>query len=162
MKIFREYFLEFWIIVLSALIFYIFTIDLFIFNQFFLQTDYLTWLFYLLPIFLSLLLLSIALLIKNKSRLIKFILIILSNIYLFLSLFMVTGIYCENEKNLSSVHIGIVLLISALIFGLQFKNVFRTFPKWDIALVSLSTFVVLIDLFVTLLIFNLIYSNWSA
>ncbi len=156
MKIYIKYFLEFLVIVLLALIFYIFTIDLFIFNRFFLQFEYLTWLFYLLPIFLSFLLLIIAMVIKNKFRLLKFILIVLSNIYLFLSLFMITGIYCEDDKNLNLVHIGIVLLISALIFTLQFKNVFRTIPKWDMALVGLSTLAVLIDLFITFFIFNLI------
>lgn len=154
-----KFILELTLIVFIILLIYILSIDLVVFNRFFLRTDYLNWLFYLLPIFLSFLLLVVAVVFKNKSRILKLIFLTLSIIYFALSIFMITGVYCEEEKNLELAHILIVLLIAIVMAGIQYKKLLPSISKSDKLLVSLSTLIILAELYFNLFSYDLFYVN---
>ncbi|SDR66190.1 hypothetical protein SAMN04488552_0254 [Christiangramia echinicola] len=157
MSQYLKFILELILIVFIVLFFYVLTIDLFIFNRAFLEFAYLSWLFYLLPILLSLIFLLGAVFFKNY--LFKGILIVLSNSYLALSFFMILGVYCEEEKNLSSIHILIVILISLLLGGIHFKKLLPGLPRHYIFLVGFASIIVLADLYFTLISYDLFYVN---
>jgi len=154
-----RFILELVLIVFTILLIYISTIDLFIFNRVFLETEYISWLFYLLPVLLSFLFIAISIFLTKRFRLPKLIFITLSNIYLALSIFMITGVYCEEEKNLGIAHILIVLLISMVIVGIQFKKLLPSISKSDRLLVGLSTLIILAELYFNLFSYDLFYVN---
>jgi len=147
------------LIVFIILFIYISSIDLVVFNKTFLKTDFINSLFYLLPILLSLLFLLVSILVKIKFRFLKLISFTLSNIYLALSLFMITGVYCEEEKNLKSFHILIVLLISLVMIAINYKKLLPYISKSDKLLVGLSTLIILAELYFNLFSYDLFYVN---
>lgn len=157
MNQYLKFLLELILIVFVVLVFYTLTIDLFIFNRFFLELDVLNWLFYLLPIILSSAFLLGAVFVKN--RFIKLNLSVLSISYLALSLFMITGVYCEEEKNLSTFYVLIVLLLTFLSVVIYYKKLLPKLANSDKLLIVLSTIIVLIDLYFTLFSYELIYVN---
>jgi len=154
---FLKFILELILIVFIVLFFYVLTIDLFIFNRFFLQFEYLSWLFYLLPILLSSIFLVGAVFFKNY--LFKSISTVLSNSYLALSFFMILGVYCEEEKNLETIHILIVILLSLLLGGIYYKKLLPDLPRSYIFLVGLASIIVLVDLYFTFISYDLFYVN---
>jgi hypothetical protein len=58
---------------------------------------------------------------------------------------MITGVYCEEEKNLELAHILIVLLIAIVMAGIQYKKLLPSISKSDKLLVSLSTLIILAE-----------------
>ena len=157
MSQYLKFIFELLLIVFIVLFFYVITIDIFIFNRLFLQFEYLTWLFYLLPIILCLIFLFGAVFIKN--RLLMLILSVSSFSYLALSLFMISGVYCEEEKNLSITHVVFVLLLTLLAITINYKKLLPKLSNSDKILITFSTLIVLIDLYFTLISYDLIYVN---
>jgi hypothetical protein len=155
-----RFFLELLLIIFINLVIYISSIDLVIFNRTFLQSDFLNWLFYLLPILVSFLLVIVSIFLVHL-RLPKLILMTLSNIYLALSAFMITGVYCEEEKNLRPGHIGIVLLIACLVLVIQYKYLIFSISKSDRFLIGFSTIVILAELYLNLFSYRLFYPGLS-
>lgn len=145
------------LIAFIALCIYVLSIDLIIFNRYFLQITYLNWLFYLLPIVLSFNFLLLAVYFKDQIRLPCLIFIVLSNSYLALSLFMISGIYCEEEKNLNFIHILTVLLFTLLMIGIYYKKFYPGFNKFDLVLVVVTTSIVLAELYFNLFSYDLFY-----
>ncbi len=72
---------------------------------------------------------------------------------------MITGVYCEKEKNLGIAHILIVLLISMVIVGIKFKMLLPSISKSDKLLVGLSTLIILAELYFNLFSYDLFYVN---
>ena len=72
---------------------------------------------------------------------------------------MILGVYCEEEKNLGTIHILIVILISLLLGGIHYKKILPNWPSHYIVLVSLATIIVLADLYFTLISYDLFYVN---
>ncbi len=70
---------------------------------------------------------------------------------------MITGVYCEEEKNLGVAHILIALLISLVIVGIQIKKLLSSISKSDKLLVGLSIFIVLAELYFNLFSYDLFY-----
>lgn len=157
MNQYLKFIFELILIVSIVLFFYVITIDLFIFNRLFLQFEYLSWLFYLLPIILSSVFLLGAVFIKN--RFIKFTLSVLSICYLALSLFMITGVYCEEEQNLSTFYVLIILFLTFLSIGIHYKKLLPKLLNLDKLLIVLSAIIVLVDLYFTLFSYDLISLN---
>jgi hypothetical protein len=72
---------------------------------------------------------------------------------------MITGVYCEEEKNLELAHILIVLLIAIVMAGIQYKKLLPSISKSDKLLVSLSTLIILAELHFNLFSYDLFYVN---
>jgi|GEM_PF-2069887 hypothetical protein len=72
---------------------------------------------------------------------------------------MITGVYCEEEKNLELAHILIVLLIAIVMAGIQYKKLLPSISKSDKLLVSLSTLIILAELYFNLFSYDLFYVN---
>ncbi|CAL65864.1 membrane protein [Christiangramia forsetii KT0803] len=159
MNRYLKFTLELIFLVFIILLIYILSIDFVVFNRFFLQIEYFDWLFYLLPILLSFLYLIVAVVFKNKSRILKLIFLTFSIIYLALSIFMITGIYCEEEKNLGLAHILLVLLIAFVMIGIHYKILFPSLSKIDKLLVVLSSLIILAELYFNLFSYDLFYVN---
>lgn len=162
MNKYLQFLLEVILIVSVVIVFYVSTIDHIIFNRDFLQVDNFTWLFYLLPIILSFIFLVAASLTIEKIRLLSLVFIVLSNSYLALSIFMVTGIYCEEEKNLNMLHIFFVLLIAFLFLPIYFKKLLPKFSTFDTVLISGTTIFSIAELYFNLFSYDLIYQNLIA
>ncbi len=87
------------------------------------------------------------------------ILAVLSISYLAVSLFMISGVYCEEEKNLGTFHVLIVLFFTFLSIGIHYKKLLPKLANSDKFLIALSTLIVLVDLYFTLFSYDLIYVN---
>ncbi|MGY5847136.1 hypothetical protein ACW6QP_06920 [Salegentibacter sp. HM20] len=159
MKFFIKFFLELLLLAALALIFYIAAIDFVIFNRYFYEREYLSWLFYLFPICLALAIILVAVWLPAKLRLVSLLLIILANCYLALSLFMITGIYCEEEKNFNWIYKGILLILGLIIFGIYYKKILPKFSKFDLLLIFLASLAVIAELYLNSFSFDLIYRN---
>ena len=158
MSQYLKFIFELLLIVFIVLFFYVITIDIFIFNRLFLQFEYLTWLFYLLPIILCLIFLFGAVFIKN--RLLMLILSVSSFSYLALSLFMISGVYTAKKKrDLSRNHIIYHLLLTLLAITINYKKLLPKLSNSDKILSTFSSLIVLIDLYFTLISYDLIYVN---
>ena len=72
---------------------------------------------------------------------------------------MISGIYCEEEKNLSTIHVSVVLFVTTLVIGLNYKKLLPKLTNSDKLLIGLSTIIVLIELYFTLFSYDLIYLN---
>jgi len=72
---------------------------------------------------------------------------------------MITGVYCEEDKNLGIAHILIVLLISFVMVGIHYKKLLPSISKSDILLVGLSTLIILSELYFNLFSYDLFYVN---
>jgi hypothetical protein len=72
---------------------------------------------------------------------------------------MITGVYCEEEKNLELAHILIVLLIAIVMARIQYKKLLPSISKSDKLLVSLSTLIILAELYFNLFSYDLFYVN---
>jgi hypothetical protein len=70
---------------------------------------------------------------------------------------MITGVYCEEEKNLGIAHVLIVLLISIVIVGIQYKKLLPSISKSDKLLVGLSILIILAELYFNLFSYDLFY-----
>lgn len=72
---------------------------------------------------------------------------------------MISGVYCEEEKNLSTIHILVVLLLTFLSIGIHYKKLLPEMANSDKVLIGISTLMVIIDLYFTLFSYDLIYVN---
>ncbi|GGG46554.1 hypothetical protein GCM10011532_33060 [Christiangramia forsetii] len=72
---------------------------------------------------------------------------------------MITGIYCEEEKNLGLAHILLVLLIAFVMIGIHYKILFPSLSKIDKLLVVLSSLIILAELYFNLFSYDLFYVN---
>lgn len=86
-------------------------------------------------------------------------LLILANCYLALSLYMIAGIYCEEEKNFNWIYKGILLLFGFLILGIYFKKILPKFSKFDLLLLLLASLAVIAELYLNSFSYDLIYRN---
>jgi len=72
---------------------------------------------------------------------------------------MILGVYCEEEKNLETIHILIVILLSLLLGGIYYKKLLPDLPQRYIFLVGLASIIVLVDLYFTFISYDLFYVN---
>lgn len=154
MKVYLNYIIQIFLISLVTVIISWLLSSHIVFNDIFFESKYFRFLFYLAPI-ITVLLLSIILIFyfKKTPKFIRYIILTFINIYLFLSVSMIIGGYCEKEKNFSlNYKIGLVCIL-ILIGFLLIKWVLPKLKLKDIMIIGFATIIALYDLYYSLIIF---------
>lgn len=152
-----KFILYFIIVVFVSLFTYLILLDIVVYNYYFLETKFFKWLFYLLPILTSFLLIIITLFLKKDHQLIQSILITLFFIYFCMSIFMAIGEYSEAIKNLNGNHILVVIFLSILNSIIFIKKILPKISLSHKILIGVSSLVVLIDFYFFHISYHLIY-----
>ncbi|QHI36970.1 hypothetical protein IMCC3317_23410 [Kordia antarctica] len=146
------------IVTIIVTITYWLTQEYIVFNSSFLEIKILSPLFYLLPVILSFLM-SLWLVIKFDT-IPKFILrlsITLVNIYLFLSVFMGTSKYCEDEKNMELVYLVFLWSIFLISVFMLIKYILPKLKFKDVLIIGVSTVLAFIDFYFFFITLDLLY-----
>ena len=127
-------------------IIYLFILDFVVFNETFQKSYYSIPLFYLSPIIVAFLLMFLLALDKRRMSFFKSIFLTLSFVYCFLSIFMITGTYCQDFKNLTFLYKCILLTILSFNLILYFKYIHPSLNLTYKIIIMLSTIIITIDL----------------
>lgn len=129
-----------------------------VFNSALLEIKILSPLFYLLPVIISFLM-SLLLAIKLSSipKFFQRISLTFVNTYLFLSVFMGTSKYCNNEKNMDLVYLIFLWMIFLITVFILIKHILPKLRFKDILIIGASTLLVCADFYFFFLSLDLLY-----
>ncbi len=129
-----------------------------VFNNSFLEVTILSPLFYLFPLMISL---SISLLLAHKftsiPKLIQRLSITFVNTYLFLSVFMGTSKYCEDEKNMTLAYLIILWVLFLSTIYILIKYILPKLKLKDIIIIGVSTLLAYADFYFFFISLDLLY-----
>lgn len=129
-----------------------------VFNNSFLKVKILSPLFYLLPTIIGFLI-SLVLAIKfdSISKFIQRLSLTFVNTYLFLSIFLGTSKYCEDEKNMELAYLVFLWFIFLSTVFILIRYVLPKLSFRDILIIGVSTLIAFVDFFFFFVTLDILY-----